>query len=150
MFTLVTKNKTINLVFKTKKIVNIANILKEKNFEEVYFKTMKELDLNALTKIIFHFAEFENQKEAFNSSEDVYDFLDEYKTENKKSYYDIFKEIAEAVNEEGFFIKKMTEEELQEKISNPLSEIKLEELMKPAMEKAMIEVAKEEIMNTTV
>ena len=33
-----TKNKTINLVLKTRKIVDIANLLKNKNFEEVFIK----------------------------------------------------------------------------------------------------------------
>ena len=35
-----TKNKTINLVLKTRKIVDIANLLKNKNFEEVFIKAL--------------------------------------------------------------------------------------------------------------
>lgn len=42
---LVTRKKTINLVFTTRKIVNITNILKEKNFEDLYFKAVNENDL---------------------------------------------------------------------------------------------------------
>ena len=33
-----TKKKTINLVLKTRKIVDISNILKNKNFEEAFTK----------------------------------------------------------------------------------------------------------------
>ena len=33
-----TKSKTINLVLKTRKIVDIANLLKNKNFEEAFTK----------------------------------------------------------------------------------------------------------------
>ena len=33
-----TKNKIINLVIKTRKIVEIANLLKNKNFEEAFTK----------------------------------------------------------------------------------------------------------------
>ena len=44
---LVTRNKTINLVFTTRKIVNITNILKGKNFEDIYFKAVNENDLDA-------------------------------------------------------------------------------------------------------
>ena len=43
---LTTKNKTINLVFTTRKIVNISNVLKGRNFEDLYFKAMNENDLN--------------------------------------------------------------------------------------------------------
>ena len=35
-----TKNKTINLVLKTRKIVDIANLLKNKNFEEAFIKSI--------------------------------------------------------------------------------------------------------------
>ena len=48
-----TKNKTINLVLKTRKIVDIANLLKNKNFEEVFIKAYSILDIEALSKIIF-------------------------------------------------------------------------------------------------
>ena len=76
-----TKNKRIKLVLKTRKIVEIANTLKNKNFEDAYFKAVKENDLNALTKMIYTFAENEDGKHAFSSSDEVYDFLDDYKTE---------------------------------------------------------------------
>ena len=97
-----TKNKNIILVFTTRKIVNISNILKGKNFEELYFKAMNEADLDALSKIIYTFAEdSENGAKSFKTSEDVYDFLDDYKAENNKTYEEIFNELAEAINEEG-------------------------------------------------
>lgn len=145
MLTLTTKNKKINLVLRTRKIVNIANILKGKNFEDVYFKAMSELNLDALSKIIFAFAEYEDEKETFNSSDNVYDFIDDYKSENNKSYIDIFKEIAEAINKEGFFNTTMTAKELKDKISNPLSQINLEDIAKTSVEKAIANIAEKEI-----
>lgn len=36
-----TKNKKINLVLKTRKIVEIANLLKNKNFEEAFVKAIQ-------------------------------------------------------------------------------------------------------------
>ena len=51
-----TKNKTINLVLKTRKIVDIANSLKNKNFEEAFTKVYSILDAEALTKIIYSLA----------------------------------------------------------------------------------------------
>lgn len=139
-----TKNKTIVLVFTTRKIVNISNVLKGKNFEELYFSAMNQGDLNALSKIIFTFAEDKNGVKAFNSSEDVYEFIDDYKTENNKSYEEIFEDLAEVINEEGFFNKKMTKKDLKAKMSNPLSSMNMNEVIKNSAEKAIAKVAEEQ------
>lgn len=139
-----TKNKSIVLVFTTRKIVNISNILKGKNFEDLYFSAMNQGDLNALSKIIFTFAEDKDGIKAFNSSEDVYEFIDDYKTENNKSYGEIFEDLAEAINEEGFFNRKMTKKELKAKISNPLSSMNMNEVIKSSAEKAIAKVAEDQ------
>ncbi len=140
-----TKNKKINLIFTTRKVVNISNILKGKNFEDLYFKAMNENDLDALSKIIFVFAEDEAGLKSFKSSEDVYDFIDDYKQENNKTYQDIFNEMAGIINEEGFFKSKMNKKQLQEKTSNPLSGINMNEVIKSSAEKAISKVAEEEV-----
>ena len=142
-----TKNKTINLVLKTRKIVKIANLLQAKNFEEVYFKALQNNDLDALSKIIWIMAENNDGKSAFNNSEEVYDFLDEYRNEHSKSYEDIFKELAEVINEEGFFIKKRDKKELEEMISNPLSMTNMNELVQKSAEKAIAKMAEEQFQN---
>ena len=142
-----TNNKTIVLVFTTRKIVNITNLLKGKNFEDLYFKAMNESDLDALSKIIYSFAEDpENGAKSFKSSEEVYDFLDDYKKENNKSYEDIFKEIAEVINEEGFFNTKMSKKDLTQKTLNPLSGIDMNSLMKESAEKAVTKIVEQEAM----
>ena len=102
-----TKNKTINLVLKTRKIVDIANLLKNKNFEEAFVKAYSILDGETLTKIIFKLAENENGESAFNSSDEVYDFIDDCRAEGI-SISELYAKIAEALNEEGFFKKKMS------------------------------------------
>ena len=139
-----TKNKTINLVLKTRKIVDIANSLKNKNFEDAYFKAIQNNDLDALSKILFTLAEDNEGKPAFKNSIEIYDFLDEYRAENKKTYSDIFKELTEAINEEGFFMKKMTKKELEEMISNPLSGTNMNELVQKSAEKAISKIAEQE------
>ena len=140
--------KIIELVFTTRKIVNITKLLGEKNFEDLYFKAMNESDIDALSKIIYVFAEdIENGAKLFKSSEEVYDFLDDYKKENNKSYDDIFKEMAKAINEEGFFKTKMNEEELNQKISNPFSGIDINNLMKQSTEKAMTKIVEKEAIS---
>ncbi len=140
-----TKSKKINLILRTRKIVDISNKLKAKNFEEVYFKAMNENDLDALSKIIYILAENIEGNSAFKSSEEVYDFMDEYKTENNKSYKDIFEEIATYINNEGFFTKKMNKKELQEKISNPLSMVDMNSIIQKSAEKAIANMAESEL-----
>ena len=139
-----TKNKTINLVLKTKKIVKIANLLQNKNFEDAYFKAIQNNDLDALSKIIFVLAEDNDGKASFINSEEVYDFLDDYRKEKNKTYEDIFKEMTEVINEEGFFIKKRSKKELTEMISNPLSGTNMNELVQKSAEKAISKIAEEQ------
>lgn len=139
-----TKNKTIKLVLKTRKIVDISNVLKSKDFEEVFTKAYAICDLEALTKMLYILAENEEGKNAFISSEEVYDFLDDYRKEEKGTIIDLYKKIAEALNEEGFFKKKKSKKELDEIISNPLSTINMNELMQKSTEKAMSKIAEEQ------
>lgn len=139
-----TKNKKINLVYRTRSIVKVTNLLQGKNFEEVYFDALSQNNIDALSKIISVFAEdLDSGVSAFKNSELVYDFIDDYMAENEKSYQDIFKEIAEDINKEGFFMKRRTTEELQEKISSPLS-FNMDEIIKNSTEKAVQAIATEQ------
>ncbi len=141
-----TKNKKIKLVFTTKKIVNISNLLKGKDFEDLYFQSMNENDLDALSKIIFTFAEDEAGLKSFKSSEEVYDFIDDYKKENNKTYQDIFNEMAGIINDEGFFKNKMSKKQIQDKILNPLSGINMNEIIKLSTEKAITKMTQDEVL----
>jgi hypothetical protein len=138
-----TKNKTINLVLKTRKIVDIANLLKNKNFEEAFVKAYSILDGEALTKIIFKLAENENGESAFVSTEEVYDFIDDCRTDGI-TINDLYAKIAEALNEEGFFKKKMSKKELKEMTSNPLSTMNMNELVQKSAESAMSKIAEQQ------
>lgn len=144
------KNKKINLVLRTRKIADIAKKLEGKNFEDVYFKAMNEFDLEALSKIIYILAENEDRTSSFKSQTDVYDFIDEYMEENKKTYKDIFTEIAEDINKEGFFNSKMTKEQLKDKMSSPLSSMNMNEVIKNSAEKAIAKVAEQEFQGYKV
>ena len=139
-----TKNKKINLVLRTRKIADIAKQLKGKNFEDVYFKAMNEFDIEVLSKIIFILAENEDKTSSFKNQTDVYDFIDDYMKENNKTYKDIFTEIAEDINKEGFFNSKMTKKQLEDKMSSPLSSMNMNEVIKSSAEKAIAKVAEQE------
>lgn len=138
-----TKNKNINLVLKTKKIVDIANLLKNKNFEEAFTKAYSICDIEALSKIIYKLAETDDGKSAFVGSEEVYDFIDECRIEGI-TVSNIYEKIAEALNEEGFFKKKMSKKELKETMSNPLSMMNMNELVKKSAENAMSKIAEQQ------
>lgn len=140
-----TKNKTIAIVLRTRKIVRVAKLLKTKNFEDAYFKALQDNDIEALSKMIMIFGEGEiDGKTIFKNDEEVQDFLDEYKKEQNKSYEDIFNELTEVINEEGFFIKKRNKKELQEMISNPLSGTNMNELVQRSAENAISKIAEEQ------
>lgn len=141
-----TKNRTINLVLKTRKIVDIANLLKNKNFEKAFTEAYTMNDPEALAQIILKLAENENGESAFNTQDEVYDFIDECRA-SKMTVNDIYAKVAEALNEEGFFSKKMTKEELAGMTSNPLSALNLTELVKKSTENAMSQVVTQEIQN---
>ena len=138
-----TNNKTVEVVLKTRKIVRVANLLKVKSFEDVFFKAIQEKDIETLSKMLLIFCEIDG-KECFKNASDVQDFIDDYKKEKNKSYNDIFNELAEVINEEGFFIKKMTKEEMKEMISSPLSGINTQELVQKSAEKAITKIAEEQ------
>lgn len=139
-----TKNKKVNLVYRTRSIVKVTNLLKGKNFEEIYFNALSENNIDALSNIIMVFGEdYDSGICAFKSVDDVYDFLDDYMEEKQKSYGDIFKEIAESINEMGFFNSKMTAEELEAKMKNHMS-INMNDIIKSSAEKAIAGVAEKE------
>ena len=138
-----TKNKTINLVLKTRKIVDIANLLKNKNFEEAFTKAYAICDREALSKIIFKLAENEDGKSVFTTSDEVYDFIDDCRLEGITAN-DLYEKIAEALNEEGFFKKKMSKKELKEMISNPLSTMNMNDLVQKSAESAMSKIAEKQ------
>nr|DAY88978.1 MAG TPA: tail assembly chaperone protein [Caudoviricetes sp.] len=141
-----TKNKTINLVLKTRKIVDIANLLNNKNFEEAFTKAYTILDPEALSKIIFKLAENENGESSFTKSSDVYDFIDDCRTEGI-IISELYAKVAEALNDEGFFKKKMSKKELKEMTSNPLLTMNTDKLLEKAVENVANKVVEKEIMS---
>ena len=141
-----TKKKTINLVLKTRKIVDVSNLLKNKNFEEAFTKAYSICDLEALSKIIFKLAETEDGKSAFTSSDEVYDFIDDCRKENITAN-DIYSKISEALNDEGFFKKKMSKKDLKEMTSNPLLTMNMDKLLEKSVENAVSKIVEQEAIS---
>lgn len=135
----------VELKYKTKSIVKITNELENKNFEELYFNVTSENNVEALCKIIMAFAVNEdNGLQYFKNIDEVYEFLDVYMAENKKTYKEIFSMIAEDINKQGFFNSKMTLEELHQKINSHIA-MDLNKIIKESAEKAIVQVAQDEM-----
>jgi len=140
-----TKNKKVDLVYRTRNIVKVTQLLNGKNFEELYFNAVSENNVEALSKMISIFAEdVETGAKAFQSEDEIYDFIDDYMAEKKKTYGDIFKEIAESINEMGFFNSKMTTKELEAKMKNHMA-IDMNEIIKSSAEKAITGMTAKEL-----
>lgn len=138
------RDKEINLVPRTRKVIELTEKLKGKNLNDVMFKGLKNCDIKVLAEIIKAFAEDEDKKTVFTSINNVYDFIDELKVEEQKSYLEIYKDVIEVTNEMGFFSKKMTEKELKSAMEDPISSIDMEELVKVSAQKYMDKLAEEE------
>ena len=98
-----------------------------------------------MSKIIFKLAENENGESVFTSSTEVYDFMDDCREEGI-TISELYAKIAEALNEEGFFKKKMSKKELKEMTSNPLLTMNTDKLLEKAVENAANRVVEKEIM----
>lgn len=140
-----TKKMKIELVLSTRKIIDLTKKLKGKNLTEIYFKALRDCDIEVLAKIIYAFAEpRDGSNKAFVDENYVYDFIDDYMRETSKSYKDIYSEIAAEVNEQGFFNEKMTEDQLKAKAEDLMASIDMEEIIKKSTEKAVSDITAEE------
>lgn len=139
-----TQNLNVELRLTTRKIISLTDKFKGKNLGDIYFKISNDCNERALAEIIMAFGEVEGKNPFSGDINKVYDFIDAYKKENNKSYEQIYSEIAEVINDEGFFSKKMTKEELKSAMNNPLASINMEETMKQVVNKVATDVATEE------
>ena len=139
-----TKKMNIKLVPRTKKVIDLTEKLKNKNLKELIFNGLHEANLKILAEIIKSFAETEDDKQAFFSIDNVYDFIDEWIEENKKSYTELYKEVIKVVNDMGFLKTKLTENDLETEIKNPLMNIDMSEIIKESATKAVESIAQEE------
>jgi len=138
------KDKEFSLVPRTRKVVALTESLKTKNLNDLIFNGLNEGDTKVLAEIIKAFAEYEDGKAVFTSINTVYDFIDDWKMENGKSYTELYIIVAEVVNEMGFFKTKMSKEELEAQLKNPVSMIDIQELARNSAQRMIDQMAEEE------
>lgn len=139
-----TKNKSVELVVKTRKIIAISKILKDDKFEDAFFKAVRDCNIEILAQIILILAESGDNINPFEGIDEVCDFLDEYIAESKKNLSDVYFTITEAINEKGFFSSKMTKKDLQARIDDIMSSVNYESIIKNLAEKTIAEAVTEE------
>lgn len=144
MITLINKEKEFKLVPRTRKVVDLTERLKTKNLNDLIFNGLNNGDLKVLAELLKAFAENEDGSSVFSSLNTAYDFIDEWMRENKQDYKELYKVVIGVTNEMGFFKEKMTEEELNLRIKNPIPIINIQELMNNSAQKFVDQMAEEE------
>lgn len=144
MITLINKEKEFKLVPRTRKVVDLTERLKTKNLNDLIFNGLNNGDLKVLAELLKAFAENEDGSSVFSSLNTAYDFIDEWMRENKQDYKELYKVVIGVTNEMGFFKEKMSEEELNSRIKNPIPIINIQELMNNTAQKFMDQMAEEE------
>lgn len=139
-----TKNIEVKIVIRSRKIANLTDKLEGKNLNEMFFKGFKENNLKTLAIFLEEFSETEDKTKLFKNLDEVYDFIDDLKLENDKITYEtIYKELAEEINNMGFFNKKMTSKELETILKDKTPDIDVDLIINKMSEQAGKELAEE-------
>lgn len=144
MIVLKKEDKEFKLVPRTRKVIELTEKLKTNNLNDLIFKGFNECNIKVLAELIKTFAEYEDGKTVFSSVNVVFDFIDEWRSENEKSYTDLYKEVIGVVNDMGFFKEKMTQEQLSQMMENPALTIDIQKVVTESAQKAIQEIAEEE------
>lgn len=121
--------------------MKILDAFETNNIKDVIFDGLNKMDVRKLAIIIQQLASPEKW-----SITDIYDFIDAYKAEHECTIKDIYVDIINDFNDHYFFDVKMTREELEETIKNPLA-IGMEEIMMRAVKQSIEQIATEKVMN---
>lgn len=138
------KDKEYSFTATMKKIVAMNKKLKVKNLRDAFFKALNDVDFEFLADALLSFADDGTRKELNNDSNKVYDMMEAYVNENKTDYEAIYELLAEEINDKSFFGKKMTKEEIEAQMDNPLASFDINQVITNTAEKVMGEVITEE------
>ena len=140
------KDKEYSFTATMKKIVAMNKKLKVKNLRDAFFRALNNVDFEFLADFLLAFAD--DPKELNNDSNKVYDLMEawvnEATEEDPRNYEDIYKLLAEEINDKSFFGKKMTEKELKSLLDYALAVFVINLVISNTAEKVMGEVVAEE------
>ena len=99
------KDKEYSFTATMKKIVAMNKKLKVKNLRDAFFRALNNVDFEFLADFLLAFAD--EPKELNNDSNKVYDLMEawvnEATEEDPRNYEDIYKLLAEEINDKSFF-----------------------------------------------
>lgn len=140
------KDKEYSFTATMKKIVAMNKKLKVKNLKDAFFRALNNVDFEFLADFLLSFAD--EPKELNNDSNKVYDLMEawvnEATEEEPRNYEDIYKLLAEEINDKSFFGRKMTEEEIKAQMNNPLADFDINQVISDVAKDSMKEVVEEE------
>ena len=132
------KNKDYTFTVTMKKLVAMNKKFNVKNFRDAFFKAYNDINFEFLAEILVALSE-----ETINL-DTTYEIMENHVTQTGTDYQDVYKLVAEEINDKSFFGKKMTKEELEAQMNNPLAGFDINEIMNRTTEKVVGEVVAEE------
>lgn len=136
--------KNYTFIATMKKIVTMNKKYKVKNFRDTFFRGLNNVDFEFLGEVLLTLADDETRKILNGDSNKVFDLIESYVSQNNTDYEAIYKMVAEEINDKSFFGKKMTKEEMEAQMNNPLADFDINEVMNRTAEKVIGEIATEE------
>jgi len=138
------KEENYEFVATMKKIVSMNKKYKVKNFRDTFFRGLNNVDFEFLGYVLLTLADDDTSKKLNGDPNKVYDLIENYVSQNNTDYEAIYKMVAEEINDKSFFGKKMTKEEMETQMNNPLADFDINEVMNRTAEKVIGDIATEE------
>lgn len=136
---LTTDNKSIELTYSTRNVVKMLDALGTNDIKTIVFDGLNKMDIRRLAVVIQQLA----SPRTYTVSE-IYDFIDEYKANHGCSIKEIYTDIINDLNDNYFFDRKMSPEELAEVVRNPLA-TSMDDVVTQAVKDAVGKIAAEAI-----
>jgi hypothetical protein len=136
------EGKQIELAFTTKNVMKTLNLLHCDDLNKAIYEGIEKTSSKTLAIIIYGLTQND-----FKNTDEVYDFLDAYKTENNSTVGDIYKLLITAFNNHYFFMTKMTEDEVEKMITSPLSG-KMDSIVEEAVRGSMAKMTEKTLIES--
>lgn len=141
---LIVNDKEYTFTATMKKIVTINKKYKISNLRDTFFKALNNVDFEFLAELLISLADEETYNSFNKDLNHVYDLMESYVKEKNSTYEELYKMVADEINDNSFFGKKMSEEEMKKEMKNPLANFDIDKTINATAEKILVETFKEE------
>ena len=122
-------DKTYPLILTNRRMVAVLDALGADDISEVIFTGATKNDVRTLATLVAGFTDA-------GSAGDVLDLLDGYRRAGHTPA-ELYADLAKALNDDYFFARRMTDEELAAELANPLHTVDLDALVRQAAEETL-------------